>query len=69
MADTQTGQSTSTTPAPTNYALLLPYDPKIAGPNGGDSLRGDLNVYYNSGDIAWVLTSTALIAMMIPGVG
>jgi ammonium transporter, Amt family len=69
MADAQAAQSTSATPSPTNYALLLPYDPKIAGPNGGDSLRGNLNVFYQSGDIAWVLTSTVLIALMIPGAG
>lgn len=36
---------------------------------GGDSLTTDLNVFYNAGDIAWVLTSTALVLLMIPGVG
>ncbi|KAL4969191.1 ammonium permease MEP2 [Aspergillus stella-maris] len=37
--------------------------------NGGDSLTEDLNIYYSSGDIAWVITSTALVLLMIPGVG
>jgi Amt family ammonium transporter len=36
---------------------------------GGDSLTSDLNVYYNAGDIAWMITSTALVLLMIPGVG
>ncbi|KKK12560.1 hypothetical protein AOCH_004329 [Aspergillus ochraceoroseus] len=39
------------------------------GANGGDSLTEDLNIYYSSGDIAWVITSTALVLLMIPGVG
>lgn len=39
------------------------------GTNGGDSLTEDLNIYYSSGDIAWVITSTALVLLMIPGVG
>ena len=29
----------------------------------------DLNVYYNAGDIAWMITATALVLLMIPGVG
>ena len=36
---------------------------------GGDSLTADLNVYYNAGDIAWMITATALVLLMIPGVG
>lgn len=36
---------------------------------GGDSLTENLNVYYNAGDIAWMITSTALVLLMIPGVG
>lgn len=36
---------------------------------GGDSLTQNLNVYYNAGDIAWMITSTALVLLMIPGVG
>lgn len=36
---------------------------------GGDSLTEDLNVFYESGDIAWMITSTALVLLMIPGVG
>ena len=36
---------------------------------GGDSLTQDLNVFYNAGDIAWMITATALVLLMIPGVG
>ena len=38
-------------------------------PAGGDSRLYDLNVFYESGDIAWMLVSTALVLLMIPGVG
>ncbi|KAF2088841.1 ammonium transporter 1 [Saccharata proteae CBS 121410] len=52
----------------------LPYVPLASYPTdapatGGNSLTEDLNVYYKSGDIAWILTSTALVLLMIPGVG
>ncbi|KAL7772007.1 hypothetical protein CFE70_001960 [Pyrenophora teres f. teres 0-1] len=36
---------------------------------GGDSKLYNLNVFYNPGDIAWMITSTALVLLMIPGVG
>lgn len=36
---------------------------------GGDSLTEDLNVYYQSGDIAFMIICTALVLLMIPGVG
>jgi len=29
----------------------------------------DLNLWYTTGDVAWVLASTALVWLMIPGVG
>ena len=51
----------------------LPYIPyvKYNGtiPTGGNSLTHDLNVFYESGDIAWMITATALVLLMIPGVG
>jgi len=50
-----------------NYTVLVPYNETIM--TGGDSLMQDLNVYYNAGDIAWMITSTALVLLMIPGVG
>lgn len=39
------------------------------GPNGGDSLTEDLNIWYETGDFAWMITATALVLLMIPGVG
>lgn len=36
---------------------------------GGDSVTENLNLYYNAGDIAWMITATALVLLMIPGVG
>ncbi|KAK5115985.1 hypothetical protein LTR62_000441 [Meristemomyces frigidus] len=51
----------------------LPYVPYLAyngtKPTGGNSLTENLNVFYESGDIAWMLASTALVLLMIPGVG
>ncbi|KAK1076758.1 hypothetical protein LTR33_008666 [Friedmanniomyces endolithicus] len=51
----------------------LPYVPYVAYngtiPTGGNSLKENLNVHYESGDIAWMITSTALVLLMIPGVG
>ena len=52
-----------------NYTVLLPYLPNNTDLNGGDSRTQDLNLYYQSGDIAWMLTATALVLLMIPGVG
>ncbi|CAK4031196.1 ammonium transporter 1-like [Lecanosticta acicola] len=49
------------------YVPLEPYNGTY--PTGGDSLTQDLNVFYQSGDIAWVITSTALVLLMIPGAG
>ncbi|KAL8722425.1 MAG: hypothetical protein Q9225_001104 [Loekoesia sp. 1 TL-2023] len=50
-----------------NYTVLVPYNETVA--TGGDSLTQNLNVHYESGDIAWMLASTALVLLMIPGVG
>jgi Amt family ammonium transporter len=50
-----------------SYVPLVAYNGTIA--TGGDSLTEDLNVFYKSGDIAWLITSTALVLLMIPGVG
>ncbi|KAI1828053.1 ammonium transporter [Xylaria intraflava] len=50
-----------------NGVLVYPYNGTIA--TGGDSLGQNLNVFYESGDIAWMITSTALVLLMIPGVG
>ncbi|KAI0470765.1 ammonium transporter [Xylariaceae sp. FL0804] len=36
---------------------------------GYSSGETDLNVFYQSGNFAWILTSSALVLLMIPGVG
>jgi len=38
-------------------------------PDGGDSVKFNVNLWYSTGDVAWVLASTALVWLMIPGVG
>ncbi|MCJ1475903.1 ammonium transporter Amt1 [Lambiella insularis] len=50
-----------------NYTVLDPYNGTVA--TGGNSLANNLNVFYEPGDISWMLTSTALVLLMIPGVG
>jgi ammonium transporter, Amt family len=50
-----------------NFVPYQPYNSTL--PTGGDPLTQDLNLYYESGDLAWILTSTALVLLMIPGVG
>ncbi|KAI9857232.1 MAG: ammonium transporter Amt1 [Vezdaea acicularis] len=51
----------------TKYISMPEYNGTI--PTGGDSLTQNLNVFYDAGDIAWMLASTALVLLMIPGVG
>ncbi|KAI1121616.1 ammonium transporter [Nemania abortiva] len=50
-----------------HYIQKFPYNGSI--PTGGDSLTEDLNIFYESGDIGWMITATALVLLMIPGVG
>ncbi|KMP04100.1 ammonium transporter MEP2 [Coccidioides immitis RMSCC 2394] len=50
-----------------NYTVLVPYNGSIA--TGGNSMEVDLNVFYNAGDITWIITCAALVLLMIPGVG
>ncbi|OAA68734.1 ammonium transporter [Niveomyces insectorum RCEF 264] len=49
------------------YVIKVPYNG--TGSTGGDSLTDDLNIWYESGDVAWMITATALVLLMIPGVG
>ena len=49
------------------YVLYVAYNG--TEPTGGNSLTENLNVFYESGDIAWLITATALVLLMIPGVG
>jgi hypothetical protein len=49
------------------FVPLEPYNGTV--PTGGDSEALDLNVFYQAGDISWMITSTALVLLMIPGVG
>ncbi|KAI7251243.1 ammonium transporter-like protein [Hortaea werneckii] len=64
----------TTTALSTSVLQSLPYVPyyeynNTGNPTGGNSLTENLNIYYESGDIAWLITSTALVLLMIPGVG
>ncbi|KUI66420.1 Ammonium transporter 1 [Cytospora mali] len=50
-----------------DYVVKFPYNG--TGATGGDALTQDLNIWYETGDIAWMITATALVLLMIPGVG
>ncbi|KAK9366394.1 ammonium transporter AmtB-like domain-containing protein [Lipomyces kononenkoae] len=39
------------------------------GPTGGNSAVEDLNVYYDLGDTAYVLISSSMVFIMVPGLG
>ncbi|KAK3901345.1 ammonium transporter AmtB-like domain-containing protein [Staphylotrichum tortipilum] len=42
----------------------------VADPGGDSMAEGfDFNLYYGAGDFAWIMTSSALVLLMIPGVG
>lgn len=49
------------------YIIKVPYNG--TGAAGGDSITENLNIWYETGDIAWMITATALVLLMIPGVG
>src|ERR1044071_7643333 len=36
---------------------------------GGDPMVDDLNLPYAAGDFAWIMTCSALVLLMVPGVG
>ena len=63
----QVGSPAGNTGEGGNYVPYLPYNGTTQ--TGGDSLEQNLNLFYETGDIAWVLASTALVLLMIPGVG
>jgi ammonium transporter, Amt family len=42
-------------------------NPRFSGPDNVATFN--VNLWYTTGDVAWVLTSTALVWLMIPGVG
>ncbi|BFZ55681.1 low affinity high capacity ammonium permease [Savitreella phatthalungensis] len=47
--------------------LIAPY-PSDAPATGGDSLTTNLNQYYQSGDMAFILIGTAMVWLMVPGI-
>ena len=47
-----------------NYIELLPYNGTI--PTGGDSIHQNLNVYYESGNIAWMIMGTGQSSTLDP---
>lgn len=50
-----------------NYVVKVPYNG--TGDTGGDPMVHNLNIWYESGDIAWMIMATALVLLMVPGVG
>lgn len=46
--------------------LTIPY-PTDAPATGGDSLTQNLNLYYQSGDMSFIIISTAMVWFMVPG--
>ncbi|KAI1824142.1 ammonium transporter [Xylaria intraflava] len=49
---------------------VIPYNGTTGVADSGySSGLSDLNVFYEGGDFAWIITSTALVLLMIPGVG
>lgn len=46
--------------------LTIPY-PDDAPATGGDSLTTNLNLYYQSGDMAFIIIATAMVWFMVPG--
>lgn len=50
-----------------NYVVKIAYNG--TGEAGGDSLEENLNIWYETGDIGWMITATVLVLLMIPGVG
>ncbi|KAK4192822.1 ammonium transporter AmtB-like domain-containing protein, partial [Podospora australis] len=49
------------------YVPLSPYNG--VDPTGGDALTTNFNLWYQTGDISFMIMSTALVMLMIPGVG
>lgn len=50
-----------------DYTVHVPYNGTEA--QGANPLDFDVNVWYNAGDIAWIITASGLVLLMIPGVG
>ncbi|KAL5611529.1 hypothetical protein BROUX41_000878 [Berkeleyomyces rouxiae] len=50
-----------------DYVVKVPYNGTKA--IGADPLLYNVNLWYESGDIGWMITATALVLLMIPGVG
>ncbi|KAK4174230.1 ammonium transporter AmtB-like domain-containing protein [Triangularia setosa] len=63
MASNTNNQDVSNLP----YVPLEPFTG--TDPAGGDALLEDLNVWYQAGDISFMIMSTAFVLLMIPGVG
>ncbi|KAI9758980.1 MAG: hypothetical protein M1840_003617 [Geoglossum simile] len=66
--------STNTASAADTATLAPPFVPLVLYNNtpsetGGNSLTEDLTIFYDRGDLAWMITASALVLLMIPGVG
>ncbi|KAK9479762.1 ammonium transporter AmtB-like domain-containing protein [Lipomyces japonicus] len=47
----------------------MPVEFNSTEPTGGDSVTTNLNVFYDFGDVAYVLVSTCMVFIMVPGLG
>ncbi|CAI4216228.1 unnamed protein product [Parascedosporium putredinis] len=50
-----------------NYVVKVPYNG--TGPMGGNPLEDNMNIWYESGDLGWVIMATGLVLLMVPGIG
>ncbi|PKS06390.1 hypothetical protein jhhlp_007138 [Lomentospora prolificans] len=50
-----------------NYVVKVPYNG--TGPMGGDPLEDNMNIWYESGDLSWIIMATGLVLLMVPGIG
>ncbi|KAI9756504.1 MAG: hypothetical protein M1815_003375 [Lichina confinis] len=50
-------------------AIVPPEFPEDNNSNGGDSALENLNIWYDKGDVAFILIAAAMVLVMIPGLG
>ncbi|KAH0559959.1 ammonium transporter Amt1 [Trichoglossum hirsutum] len=56
------------TDLPPSFVPIVAYN-NSPSETGGDSLVEDLTIFYDRGDLAWMIAASALVLLMVPGVG